>query len=127
MEKYDLILHVSIVHEQVRKVECPNCNEQFQKRCDLEHHIDISYNNDNDKRVFECDVCNKTYPYERALKLHIHYVHKVKARYSCTICGKEFEIKDKLRRPKDTCNHNYKILPKVECFNSLKSYCALNF
>ena len=98
-----------MVHDRLKKFECEKCKETFSKRCDLKHHMDTKHESDYGTKIFNCVECNKEYPHERALRLHIHNVHKIKPKHPCDLCGRQYKTKDVLKRHYITEEHKRKI------------------
>ena len=49
-------------------------------------------------RPFECDVCDKTYPYQTGLIVHKRKEHLKLETDKCDICSKEFKTREGLKR-----------------------------
>ena len=92
------------VSEQV----CEVCSMRFSSKFNLSRHIseqhgsmleDRQFNDDeNLDNSHKCNDCNKTFKFQRNLKLHVLNVHDKKKSYTCKLCEEEFSSKGNMNR-----------------------------
>ena len=111
-------------HELKHKLTCPICNEIFSQCRDLNKHMtrlhlpvpkphncsecDVSFPRQSllvahqathtSLKSFLCNVCDKCYPSDFALRRHVYRVHPKETKHVCKICGQRFKVKYELRR-----------------------------
>ena len=147
----NLKIHISTVHEKMKKQKCDKCemafrfprdlknhkkshdkerqkdfgcsicNDSFSTKNSLESHINRLH--ENDKATFECKRCGKTFVAESILKTHVRRLHlKVrKFRVKCQLCEKEFCNQIVLNSHIEKA-HNEQNDIKYECENCSKSF-----
>lgn len=64
---------------------CLKCNLSFRFKKDLEHH------QDDNKKTFECDICQKSFVCLIGLNQHIGKKHTTHRPYRCLLCSKRFK------------------------------------
>ena len=87
MSKNKLYIHKRNTHDIERMKTCDKCGKAFPHNTKLEIHIDRVHPESGPKN-FSCELCDKSFIYERSLKQH---------KYSCT---KQEWIHDQKRRYK---------------------------
>ena len=99
LEKYNMMKHIDLVHNKVKRFFCKECGKGLYKRCDLLHHIVVKHpDTTQPPQEWKCVECKKTYPHSRALKHHTRVVHNSIPRYPCDPCGQKFKTKQHLLR-----------------------------
>jgi len=59
---------------------------------------------DTMQNIFECNICNKKYKYEKSLKTHMKlHDNKQDTKYYCNYCKKEFAYYQNRWRHEKTC------------------------
>ena len=111
--------HVKWVHEGKKPFLCSECNAKFATRHVLNRHTLLLHKESNstknqctvcgkniklkqnlkshlitheDKREFECNLCESRFNLKGGLKRHIKIVHDKVMRFSCSICDKNFAL-----------------------------------
>ena len=79
---------------------CPHCNQQFKRVENMQRHIvDIHSLSKNEK--WKCGQCEKSFFFERNLKLHTERVHAhfpFFSTFNCNQCEMSFKVKGNLTR-----------------------------
>ena len=100
--------HVKTKHlENAEDFACNLCDRKFKRHDTLLKHEEIGHNlrsnvailpgiND-EKQIFQCDICQKVYNQKFTLRRHIESKHAKQNVYQCNICGKGFDRKDVLQ------------------------------
>ena len=92
------------VSEQV----CQICAMRFLSKYNLCRHMseqhkafeedNLDNENDDPANPHKCNECNKSFKYQRNLKLHIFSVHDKREPYKCKLCSLEIGAKHSLKR-----------------------------
>jgi len=64
------------------------------QKASLQFHIKNVHS--ENKEESRCEICNKNYSSNRALKEHIEFVHEADNPHKCTMCKSSFAIKGRL-------------------------------
>lgn len=82
---------------QVR-VDCPHCKKIYNKKS-LRRHIDRVHADivSDNKKLYECTICNKNFNHEFNLKDHIKSMHETKTEFICDTCGKSLKSRTSLQ------------------------------
>ncbi|XP_055634274.1 zinc finger protein 888-like [Toxorhynchites rutilus septentrionalis] len=83
--KKQLVDHLAIVHEGVKRFHCDICNKSFTRNGSLAEHKLIQHAG---IKQFSCNICGKAFGKEDSLKTH-RSVHLGK-RFKCEVCSKTF-------------------------------------
>ncbi|XP_055374712.1 zinc finger protein 211-like isoform X2 [Condylostylus longicornis] len=91
--RQDLKRHRLQIHEGVGKSthKCKYCCMEFGSKYAYNIHKFREHENQNPNIDFKCTICNKISANSEALKNHIQYVHRAKAKFECTLCKKSFK------------------------------------
>ena len=92
------------VSEQV----CEVCAMRFSSKYNLCRHMTeqhdamqedgLSDDDGNQENPHKCHKCDKSFKYQRNLKLHVYSAHDKKEPYKCKLCDEEFSSKGHLKR-----------------------------
>ena len=92
------------VSEQV----CEVCEMRCSSKYNLSRHMiekhdamqddGLSDDDRNQENPHKCSECNKSFKYQRNLKLHVFSVHDKKEHYTCKLCDEELSQKGHLKR-----------------------------
>ncbi|XP_014213461.1 zinc finger protein 845-like [Copidosoma floridanum] len=77
--KKDLTDHVMQNHKVAKSICCLICSKTFSQRNQLTDHM----NAHGFDKVFECQRCEKIFPFERCLIDHMIYFHKIPKKDTC--------------------------------------------
>lgn len=111
---HSLKLHL-LRHKGERPHACKLCDKSYLTASHLKNHVQAVHGN---VRKFQCPVCNKSFPYDNSLKMHM-MLHTGTKPFLCCICSKGFVSKSALHvheashvdgKPYEceTCHKHYK-------------------
>ena len=111
---HSLKLHL-LRHKGERPHACTLCDKSYLTASHLKNHVQAVHGN---IRKFQCPVCNKSFPYDNSLKMHM-MLHTGTKPFMCCICSKGFVSKSALHvheashvdgKPHEceTCHKHYK-------------------
>ncbi|XP_053408291.1 zinc finger protein ZXDC-like [Mercenaria mercenaria] len=91
--------HIDAVHLNLRNFQCEFCEQRLKTSSSLKFHIAARHTKDDDKKLYKCDVCSKTFLRKGSLQLH-ETLHTNAKNYSCSFdgCGKLFRLKSNLTK-----------------------------
>ena len=100
--------HIGEVHEisnknplkESEKHHCPHCSQEFKRVEKLQRHLGEMHSPANQKK-WKCGQCEKSFFFERNLKLHIDRIHThfpFFSTFNCNQCEKSFKVKGNLTR-----------------------------
>lgn len=96
--------HLQDQHDIHHKVLPPNKKESKEwcklKENESNRHDDVTKSKD---RLFKCDICSKTYKYNRTLYAHKRFTHGAKEHF-CPICEKPIAFRHQIERHMRTHN-----------------------
>ncbi|XP_063698031.1 zinc finger protein 91-like [Culicoides brevitarsis] len=87
--KISIRRHIKTVHLRL-PVKCCHCKKEFPTPHLLLKHV--RYDHPEDKEVFKCDFCERTFLNTYHMKKH-RATHTGERFFQCNICGKEFILK----------------------------------
>ncbi len=85
-EKKEFIEHGIVEHKTRQPFKCHVCGELYLYPKNLRHH----YKSAHDGYVRSCVLCNLEFTDMGVYNTHIHYHHKAKDDYWCSVCRKNF-------------------------------------
>ena len=95
-----LRIHIETVHEK-KKVKCPVC-ESIVLKHGLRNHMAVSHQGDRVNKPFKCELCDFQSHAKKYLKAHIFNCHeKEKYQFECDQCNKKFPFPHVLREHKE--------------------------
>uniref|UniRef100_A0A1B0DF01 C2H2-type domain-containing protein n=1 Tax=Phlebotomus papatasi TaxID=29031 RepID=A0A1B0DF01_PHLPP len=77
-----------VCHKDGKPHECSQCGKTFKWTFAYSRHMKIHF--DTGAKTFKCQICGKSYRFERYLKIHEKNVHGKKEKYPCKWCNQEF-------------------------------------
>lgn len=107
----------SVIHKHERKYKCTECSKRCKSLHGLKHHMKV-HNSDEEIEV-RCNICDKVFPCKRNLKVHT-LVHEDKKLYQCTICGKTYKWLESLRKHEKYAHEEERVHKCDECPKSYK-------
>lgn len=84
---FDLQKHIERHKERSLNIRCDICDKRVSNRKCLEIHVKRMHS--QNKRIFKCKICQKTFSAQITLKNHLSS-HTETFLYSCSYCGKQF-------------------------------------
>ncbi|PXF43775.1 hypothetical protein BWQ96_06468 [Gracilariopsis chorda] len=82
------------------RLTCKRCGNVYKSRFNLRRHMRRTHG-EMTQGEFTCEYCERTFDMERGLTIHVKKTHpdQFQARiYECSICGREFDRKNDMRR-----------------------------
>lgn len=79
-------------------VKCHVCNAELSTKGILKAHM-IALHPEDTNVKYDCEICGKKSPSQRALKNHMDYVHKCERTHKCSLCEKSF------KKPQELTEH----------------------
>jgi len=76
--------------------ECLICNRVYKIKYNLTQHMILSHTNPNEFR-YKCQFCDRKFRFWSNRKVHLFREHGEKARFICSVCNKEFYVKEKYK------------------------------
>ncbi len=67
---------------------CEICEKVYTTKKNLKNHFTAAH--DENRKVFNCNICTKSFHKQNSLKVHTKTVHKSYKDYKCESCGKLF-------------------------------------
>ena len=91
-----LKLHIEKVHEQKIVATCHLCFKTFNDKGRLKNHVKLIHrkDNNNDSKIYKCDICDKVFSAIGILKGHYKTHDSKKKNYQCDECNKWFTFAD---------------------------------
>ena len=88
--------------ERVKEYSCHICDETFELRSRLKHHIENYHQNPLGLRAkrYSCHICDDSFESRISLKHHIDNFHPAREpikKYCCHICDETFEVRIRLK------------------------------
>lgn len=80
-----LAQHMLSSHDDLRNVQCPDCDKRFFTKFNMHQHRTIH----TGQRKHICDYCGKVFALGNYLKEHIR-IHTGERAHTCTVCQKQF-------------------------------------
>ena len=103
-----LNMHAKQAHNLTKRFRCNLCPHVSLWQSVLEKHMHDRHSvnekdtsaalSSRDHYVFACKLCDKTFPRQSKLEMHVNGVHEKKVQYKCRTCGKCFGWKDSMHR-----------------------------
>ena len=118
LKKHPVIIRIIpfASEKQVKEYSCHICDDTFQSRIYLKHHIENIHKNPTGQVVmkYSCHICDGTFETRICLKHHIENVHKnpiitfgqTLKKYSCHICDETFEVRINLQQHIENLHSN---------------------
>jgi hypothetical protein len=91
LEKHKDIKHLK--SKPLNKEQCPECEANFEEKCQLEHHMEIVH-----PIPYKCHICDSCFENKVLLKHHLKNVHPNLKIHKCKHCNKTFYEKSKLKK-----------------------------
>ena len=116
------MINIKLENESIRSYICGK---------NMNSDESISFQNDkskegvHSKNAIQCEVCSKTFAWQRNLNMHIAYVHKENS-HNCDICNKSFPSKQNLTLHIKTVHNKEKNYDCVICGNKFGEKVDLN-
>ena len=63
----------------------------------MKKHVHAIHEEVEERTIFECDSCSKSFSFAHNMKKHIHTVHEGHKDHKCKSCGKSFSYASKLK------------------------------
>lgn len=92
--KMGLLNHKISVHGFQTEFQCLVCAKYFPNTPQLDRHMLVHTN----EKPCGCSMCEKTFRDQKALRIHMIFVHGKKTGIQCEVCGKYFPNSCALRR-----------------------------
>ena len=74
--KQTLRIHLKWIHEKREKVECHLCKAILTNEIGLKRHVRRNHKVTENKTLFPCDKCEKTFQEPRTLTAHLKWIHE---------------------------------------------------
>ena len=100
--RYTLKSHIRM-HNTNSQVICHICSKVFKNKALVNNHIYITHADEEQKRRFECDKCDKAYPTTTRLKNHM-VSHTGVRNFPCATCGKTYMTRPALSQHENLHN-----------------------
>ena len=116
------MINIKLENEEIKSYICGrdiNSDENFSLQNDKSKEGVHSENS------IQCEVCCKTFAWQRNLNMHIAYVHK-ENNHNCEICNKSFPSKQNLTLHIKTVHNKEKNYDCVICGNKFGEKVDLN-
>ena len=94
--KTGLSIHIKFKHDKNLNVICTICNRVFKDAAILKSHM-RTHLPDDEKFLYECEICNKKMVNKWSLNYHIRTIHNGEKNHCCHICSRGFRCKSNLR------------------------------
>lgn len=97
---------------QPKRAPCKICNKVFSLH-NMERHVTVVHTNDEEKE-FQCRVCDKKFSLRDQFLRH-EVIHTLKKDFLCQICGKSYMFEKSLRLHEQTAHNGIKAHVCEEC------------
>lgn len=87
--KRNLLIHIQMIHSQIKRFFCSVCNKGYFNNSDLKFHEKAVHEEPN---KFQCEFCQFSSSYETSFKAHI-LKHQKNKPFKCEECSREFTRK----------------------------------
>lgn len=93
--QYKFDFHVRSVHQKnSTSNQCDICQKTFSFSWHLNEHKKKIHGEKKekkeDRRIFECQECNKVFMLKHSMQIHVDVVHRGLKKYNCLVCDKAF-------------------------------------
>ena len=82
--------HIAKLHDKIKSLECTICDKTFYLQRNLNRHIKIHDDKSSNKKMYQCDLCNKIFKKENYIEFHKKTVHEKQKMFKCDICFQSF-------------------------------------
>ena len=109
---------------QLERVKCvrDDCDKTFLNTENMKKHLKQSHNENHEKIMHLCHVCDKSFPSKSDRNRHIRLVHEnLEATIPCKICPKKFLNQQRLKRHQLVHNDSVFKCPFEPCNSSRKT------
>ena len=103
-QKQKLCIHIDVHHPEYdeKKLFCDKCGKSFIYELSLKQHVNFrckfsEYEQNERKKVFNCDHCHMTFTKKHNLQSHVIKVHEKSCEFACDHCGKKWATSNLLR------------------------------
>ena len=79
-----------------KQYKCSLCEMKFISSCYIRQHMNRVHKPDEEKYLFNCEICSKTYSSKSNLQIYTERVHGKRSKYICNQCGKDCRSKSVL-------------------------------
>ena len=91
----------------LKKYKCSQCEMKFTSTHYVTQHKKRVHKPEEEKYIFRCEICSKSYSSKSNLQMHIELVHSENDKSKCKQCGKHYASKQNLQKH-ETNVHNPK-------------------
>jgi hypothetical protein len=103
-QKQKLHIHIDVHHPEYdeKKLFCDKCAKSFIYELSLKQHVNFRckfsvYEQDQKKKVFNCEHCHMKFTKKHNLQSHVVTVHEKSCEFACHHCGKKWATSNLLR------------------------------
>ena len=108
LSKHKKLLHKS--SKYMKSKTCELCGKSFLRKSYLQKHHNVEHTTNPVEK--ECDQCEKTFPNEYKLAIHVRSSHHRERKFSCQYCHQKF-ITDRLKE--EHVNRKHLKIKNVSC------------
>ncbi len=115
----NLVAHVEVVHEGLKKFMCDKCSQTFGYPNDLRRHkLFICGKEKRGKSTPTCTICKRVFKRKDRLNAHILAIHEGH-RFQCETCGKTYSYVEDFKKH-IAAAHNLTKVKKEEAIETVK-------
>ncbi|XP_058115857.1 zinc finger protein 227-like isoform X1 [Anopheles ziemanni] len=110
-------LHISSIHDKVKKYSCPHCPLAMALKGNLSRHI----NEVHKKKIIKtCEQCGRGFCNKNSYLSHMTSIHGTGERYKCQICSKSFSLLSSCKQHMRSWHLNQKEFKCTTCSSTFK-------
>uniref|UniRef100_A0A1B0C7Z7 Putative c2h2-type zn-finger protein n=1 Tax=Lutzomyia longipalpis TaxID=7200 RepID=A0A1B0C7Z7_LUTLO len=95
-------LHMEL-HSNTEKIECELCQKMLKTTRSLKEHYLRIHCSETANKIYNCDECGKEFGLKNHLKKHM-VTHSQEKNYVCKVCSKRYKHPYDFRRHEETCS-----------------------